>query len=88
MGDRFMKSKKAFKRWFLLAACSLYSLLLMSQNFSADSVLTVNEKVAQIIDEVITAGMTEKDKALALHDWLFNHMEDRQSSMQAYLSVK
>ena len=73
MGDRFMKSKKAFKRWFLLAACSLYSLLLMTQNFSADSVLTVNEKVAQIIDEVITAGMSEKDKALALHDWLTDH---------------
>ena len=34
---------------------------------------TVNAEVSQIVSEVVTSGMSQLDKASALHDWLTDH---------------
>ena len=36
----------------------------------ADTNTQINEKVSEIVDNLIYPGMSERDKALALHDWL------------------
>lgn len=61
------------KLWHLHLTCIFCFLILMTEIFAADGLPTVSEKVDGIIAEVITAGMSEKDKALALHDWLTDH---------------
>ncbi len=53
--------------------CIIFSILLMTGVFGAEETLTVNQKVDQIISEVIRDGMSEKDQALVLHDYLTDH---------------
>lgn len=50
--------------------CFLCIILLLSMPVRAKAATSVNEKVTQVVNQVITSGMSQLDKASALHDWL------------------
>lgn len=54
---------------YLLVLC----LMLLWTTTDMAEAATVKEKVSQIVSEVVTSGMSQLDKASALHDWLTDH---------------
>ena len=66
--------KNLFLRSLWGSLCLIIAGMLLTAAAGADQVSPeVAEKVSQVVDEVITPGMSERDKAMALHDWLIYH---------------
>ena len=59
-------------RVFTLMTAMTVSAVFSAPPAAAESPEVMN-KVRAVVAEVITSGMSERDKALALHDWLIDH---------------
>ena len=67
-----MKTPKTI-RCFLAFLCTAFLAVISRPLTSTAETSAVTQKVQQVAAAVITSGMSEKDKAAALHDWLTDH---------------
>lgn len=81
VGDSYKKVKITIRRtinYYVLKACKDGSEIPENQS-KADRLYEV---VRQVLDSVITDGMTDYDKELALHDYLVSHCRYSEDTMQ------
>ena len=67
-----MKSLKLYQ-YFCVFLCAAFLFIISGPLTSSAETAAVTQKVREVTAEVITSGMSEKDKAAALHDWLTDH---------------